>query len=105
MSSIRFSKSCVIRRPVLSGRGQAVVSGSGTTVKCALWRQRLHNVVGGVGEVRQYDATLFVPAGTDIELRDQVTQAGVLYAVVSVTPADDDLGVLDHIGAQLKLVG
>ncbi len=103
-SSIRFSKTCTIRRPTLNGRGQAVV-GSGTVVKCALWRQRLHNFVGNVGEVRQYDATLFVPSGTDIELRDQVTQAGVLYVVVSVTPADDDLARLDHIGAQLRLVG
>lgn len=104
MSSIRFNKTGTLRRPTVNSKGQAVVSGNGTSVRCALWRQRLHNIVGNAGEVLQVDAEAFVPAATDVLVRDQLEQGGVTYVVVAVTPADDDLAVLDHVGLQLQRV-
>ncbi len=106
MTSIRLRKNGTLRRPTINAAsGQLVVPSSGTAVKLAFWSRKLLAVVGNTGEIKSTDAVGFLPAGTDVERRDQLTVNGRVYEVLQVIPADDDRGRLDHIGVQLQDIG
>lgn len=106
MSNIRLRKTGILRRPAVSSTtGQLSVSGSGTTLKVAFWTRKLLAVVGPTGDINSTDATGFLPAGTDVERRDQLTVNGRVYEVLQVISADDDRGKVDHIGVQLQDIG
>lgn len=100
--ALRMRKTGTLRRPTVNSSGQAVVSGAGTSISLALWRRKLQQVVGGVGEVQTITAMAFVPSGTDVERRDWLTVAGEEFVVSEVVPAEDDRGRVDHIGLQLE---
>lgn len=101
MSGIRFAKIGTLKRMTVGTDGRLSV-GSSTSISCALWRRRRKHVVGNVGEANQVTAIAFVPSGTDVVLRDQLSVAGENFSVVNVVPSDDDRGRLDHIGLELE---
>jgi hypothetical protein len=61
--------------------------------------------VTNVGEIDTVDAIGFLPAATDVKRRDQLTVGSRIFVVLQVIPADDDLGIEDHIGVQLQELG
>lgn len=99
-TGIRLKTTGTLQRPTIGSSGQ-LTAGSNTTVKCAIFRRKLQQVVGGVGEVHQVTALAFVAAGTDVKRRDQLTVGSDTFVVLEVIPAVDDFGVEDHIGLQL----
>lgn len=105
MSSIRLRKVATLRRPTVTSTGQLSVPVSGTSVKVAFWTRKLQAVFGPTGEVNNVDALGFLPAGTDVKRRDQLTVSGRIYTILQLVNADDDTGREDHIGVQLQEIG
>ncbi len=97
---IRLKTDGTLARPTIGDSGQLTVP-AGSTVKCALFKRKLQQVVGNTGEVHQVTAIAFVGPTVDVERRDQLTVGSDTFVVLEVTPADDDQGVTDHIGLQL----
>lgn len=102
-TQIRFAQTGTLYTPSLNSDGQ-LTFGSGTSIRCALWKTSRHEFVAQLGEAKKVDATAFVPSGTSVTLRDQLLVAGALYEVVNVHEAHDDRNRVDHVGLQLRLV-
>ncbi len=100
----RFPHTITLIRPVLGSDGDYTFP-AGTTLKGAVFRRRLKELTPGVGDTVIVTAQGFLPVGTDVQLGDRITRGTDRWVVVSVVDAEDDRGVVDHVGVELGPVG
>lgn len=99
----RFFQALIHQRPTVGLSGD-LVSGSTSGVSGAVWHRRRKAVIGGTGELMEITAVGFLPAGTDVRARDQLTVSGTAlrFEVVNVVSGYDDRNVTDHVGVELR---
>lgn len=100
----RFPHTLTLIRPTVGTDGDLTFP-AGTTVKGALFRRRMKPVVAGVGEQVIVTAQAFLPAGTDVRLRDRIVRGTDRFQVLNVVDGEDDDGRTDHVGVELGYVG
>jgi glycerol kinase len=101
-TAIRMRTPALLSRPTLNERNQLIAGETTTSIKCAFFDRKMQALISTTGEVNSTDALAFVPAGTDVERRDQMVVSAVTYIVLKVIPGRSDRGVVDHIGLQLQ---
>jgi hypothetical protein len=99
----RYFQNLIHQRPTVGGSGD-LVSGATTLISGAVWHRRRKAVVGGQGELVDITAIGFIPAGTDIQTRDELTVSGTTlrFEVVHVISGYNDRGDIDHVGIELR---